>query len=39
MVELESAEKVHPADTQQVQAYLRLTGVKLPYLLDLAGPW
>ena len=39
MVELESVEKVHPADTQPVQTYLRLTGMKLPYLLDLARPW
>jgi GxxExxY protein len=34
IVELKSFEKVHPAHKKQVLAYLRLTGMKLGYLLD-----
>jgi GxxExxY protein len=34
MVELKSAEKVDPAHKKQVLSYLRLTGMKLGYLLN-----
>jgi PD-(D/E)XK nuclease superfamily len=34
IVELTSAEKIHPAHKKQVLAYLRLTGIKTGYLLD-----
>ena len=34
IVELKSVEKVHPAHKKQVLTYLRLTGMKLGYLLN-----
>lgn len=34
IVELKSVEKVHPAHKKQVLTYLRLTGLKLGYLLN-----
>lgn len=34
IVELKSVEKVHPAHKKQVLTYLRLTGMKLAYLLN-----
>ena len=34
IVELKSIEKVHPAHKKQVLTYLRLTGMKLGYLLN-----
>lgn len=33
-MELKSLEKVHPAHQKQVLTYLRLTGMKLGYLLN-----
>ena len=33
-VELKSVEKIHPAHKKQVLTYLRLTGMKLGYLLN-----
>ena len=34
IVELKSVEKIHPAHKKQVLTYLRLTGMKLGYLLN-----
>lgn len=34
IVELKSVEKVHPAHKKQLLTYLRLTGMKLGYLLN-----
>ena len=34
IVELKSAEKMHPAHKQQLRTYLRRTGMKLGYLLN-----
>jgi GxxExxY protein len=34
MVELKCVEKVDPAHKKQVRTYLRLTGMKLGYLLN-----
>jgi GxxExxY protein len=34
IVELKSVEKVHPVHKKQVLTYLRLTGLKLGYLLN-----
>lgn len=34
LVELKSIETVHPAHKKQVLTYLRLTGMKLGYLLN-----
>jgi GxxExxY protein len=34
IVELKSVEKVHPAHKKQLLSYLRLTGLKLGYLLN-----
>jgi GxxExxY protein len=34
IVELKSVQKVHPARKKQVLTYLRLTGMKLGYLLN-----
>lgn len=34
IVELKSVEKIHPANKKQVLTYLRLTGMKLGYLLN-----
>ncbi len=34
IVELESVEKVHPAHKKQLLTYLRLSGMKLGYLLN-----
>ncbi len=38
IVELKSVEKVHPAHKKQVLTYLRLTGLKLGYLLNFGAP-
>jgi len=35
IVELKSVEKVHPAHKKQWLTYLRLTGMKLGYLLNI----
>lgn len=37
IVELKSAEAVHPAHKKQLLTYLRLTGMKLGYLLNLGS--
>ncbi len=34
IVELKSAEKVHPAHRKQLLTYLKLTGLRLGYLLN-----
>lgn len=36
IVELKSVEKLHPAHKKQLLTYLRLTGLKLGYLLNVA---
>ena len=38
IVELKSVEKVHPAHKKQVLTYLKLTGLKLGYLLNFGAP-
>lgn len=38
IVELKSVERVHPAHKKQVLTYLRLTGMKLGYLLNFGAP-
>ena len=38
IVELKSVEDVHPAHKKQVLTYLRLTGMKLGYLLNFGAP-
>jgi len=37
-VELKSVEKVHPAHKKQVLTYLKLTGLRLGYLLNFGAP-
>jgi GxxExxY protein len=38
IVELKSVEKVHPAHKKQVLTYLKLTGMRLGYLLNFGAP-
>ncbi len=38
IVELKSVEKVHPAHKKQVLTYLKLTGLRLGYLLNFGAP-
>ena len=38
IVELKSVEQVHPAHKKQVLTYLKLTGLKLEYLLNFGAP-
>jgi len=38
IVELKSVEQVHPAHKKQVLTYLKLTGLKLGYLLNFGAP-
>ena len=38
IVELKSVENVHPAHKKQVLTYLKLTGLKLGYLLNFGAP-
>ncbi len=38
IVELKSVERVHPAHKKQVLTYLKLTGLKLGYLLNFGAP-
>lgn len=38
IVELKSVEKVHPVHKKQLLTYLRLTGMKLGYLLNFGEP-
>lgn len=39
IVELKSVEQVHPAHKKQVLTYLKLTGLKLGYLLNFGAAW
>lgn len=39
IVELKSVEQVHPAHKKQVLTYLRLTGLKLGYLLNFGAAY
>jgi len=38
IVEMKSVEKVHPAHKKQLLTYLRMTGMKLGYLLNFGEP-
>ncbi len=38
IIELKSVENVHPAHKKQVLTYLKLTGLKLGYLLNFGAP-
>ena len=38
IVELKSVEMIHPVHKQQLLTYLRLTGMKLGYLLNFGAP-
>jgi len=38
IVELKSVEMIHPVHKKQLLTYLRLTGMKLGYLLNFGSP-